>query len=91
MPLYLHFLDERFPSGRTNACLYKIREAGDRDCLMYLLGTEQDMADKDRVMAGYMSALGFILDEILDPDRAFEPDDSDEHACGYCPFGALCK
>lgn len=91
LPLYLHFLDERFPSGRTNACLYNIREAGNRDCLMYLLGTEQDMADKDRVMAGYISALGFILDEILDPDRAFEPDDSDERACGYCPFGALCK
>ncbi len=91
LPLYLYFLDTHYGRERTNACLYNIREAGARDCLTFLLGTEDDVKNKDSVMAGYMAALGFILEEINDPERNFEPDDSDEHTCGYCPFGALCK
>ncbi|MFA6383782.1 MAG: PD-(D/E)XK nuclease family protein [Candidatus Omnitrophota bacterium] len=91
LPLYLHFLDERFPGDRTNACLYNIREAGARDGLVNLLKTEQDFGDKDRLMLEYMNALGSIIAEILDPGVDFAPDDSNERACGYCPFGALCK
>jgi ATP-dependent helicase/nuclease subunit B len=91
LPLYLHFLDERFPKDRTNACLYDLREAGTKDAMVQLLRTEQDFGDKDRLMLEYMNALGSIIDEILDPGTDFEPDDSNEHACEYCPFGALCK
>jgi ATP-dependent helicase/DNAse subunit B len=91
LPLYLHFLDLRFSNTRTNACLYNIREPQSKDGLVNLLKTEQDFSDKDRIMLEYMNALGFIINEILDPDIDFEPDDSDEHACEYCPFGALCK
>ncbi|MFA5099736.1 MAG: PD-(D/E)XK nuclease family protein [Candidatus Omnitrophota bacterium] len=91
LPLYLHFLGERFPRDRTNACLYNIREAGTKDGLVNLLKTEQDFSDKDRLMLEYMNALGSIIEEILDPAKEFEPDDSDEHSCEYCPFGALCK
>jgi ATP-dependent helicase/nuclease subunit B len=91
LPLYLHFLDQRFPKERTNACLYNIREAATKDGLVNLLRTEQDFSEKDRLMLEYMNALGVIIDEILDPDIDFEPDDSNEHACEYCPFGALCK
>jgi ATP-dependent helicase/nuclease subunit B len=91
LPLYLHFLDERFPKDRTNACLYNLREAGTKDGLVNLLKTEQDFGDKDRLMLEYMNALGSIIEEILDPDVDFAPDDSNEHVCEYCPFGALCK
>jgi ATP-dependent helicase/nuclease subunit B len=91
LPLYLYFLDRRFGKERTNACLYNIREPQARDGLVYLLRTEKDFSDKDRLMLEYMNALGSIIGEILDPDKDFEPDDSDEHACEYCPFGALCK
>ncbi|HOW43344.1 MAG TPA: PD-(D/E)XK nuclease family protein [Candidatus Omnitrophota bacterium] len=92
LPLYLYFLDRKFKGQRTNACLYSIRETGTRELgLVSLLRTEGDFTDKDRLMIEYMNALGFILNEILDPAVDFTPDDSDEHVCGYCPFGALCK
>jgi len=91
LPLYLYFLQQKYGSERTNACLYNLREAGKRDCLNFLFSNNDEMADKDSLMAGYMAALEYTLAEINDPQKPFEADDSDEFACKYCPFGALCK
>jgi ATP-dependent helicase/DNAse subunit B len=92
LPIYLYFLNERFENVRTNACLYNIRDVDSKDNgLAFLLRGEADFSNKDRLMQEYLNSLGFILNEILDPDIDFVPDNSDEHTCSYCPFGALCR
>ena len=38
----------------------------------------------------YIPALTFVIQEICDVSKPFEPDDEDDERCGRCPYKSLC-
>lgn len=84
LPLYYYFIQKDFPEADLNAELYNIRTLK-RDIFI----TEEDAADKEKVMKVCFEALEHILSEILNPKIPFVPDRQERH-CRHCPFKGLC-
>jgi hypothetical protein len=86
LPIYYYFTREDFKDKHLNAALYGFSGTN----LEYFVRENQaDTADK--VMDLCLQALKVVLEEIIDPGTDFYPDTSDERACQYCPFSALCR
>jgi ATP-dependent helicase/nuclease subunit B len=93
LPLYLFLVEENkeYKRGTTNACLYLIKELGKDYGLRMLFKNEKQLLSKDKLMEAYLSALDFIIGEILDPEVVFKADEEDSRYCEYCPFVYLCR
>jgi ATP-dependent exoDNAse (exonuclease V) beta subunit len=85
LPLYCYFARKRYPSRRVNAALYNLREI---ECRYFIKPDKLDTADE--VMDICLQALAQLLGEIMNPDCAFAADKSNERACGFCEFRAMC-
>lgn len=93
LPLYLYAAGQHYKeinSGEnSNAMLYSLRGEGTK----YLFSNKKpdQIGEERNNLSEYMRALDFILKEIMDPDMAFEADESDLSRCEYCPFTYLCR
>ena len=86
LPLYYYFARRKYKDAVSNAALYNLRKLK----LSYFINQDK-MDTAGEVMDICMKALGTIIDEIFDPAREFEGDESNSRICGYCPFTCLCR
>ncbi|MFA5105012.1 MAG: PD-(D/E)XK nuclease family protein [Candidatus Margulisiibacteriota bacterium] len=87
LPIYLSLVSEKYDLASLNPALYSIKDSE----LVSLWEDKHDAAQRKELYQGYMSALNFILSEIIDPSKDFEPDESDIRICGNCPFAMMCR
>ncbi len=92
LPLYLYFVgsQQKYFGQRINAALYSIKDMDKDFGLKALFKNEKQLAEKDKSLQIYLSALDALLGDILDPAVPFMADD-DARQCEYCPFGYLCR
>ncbi len=99
LPVYLflirnHLGWDRHPWEKFSACLYSLKgltgRSEGKNLVNLFLGPADDMEYvMDQV---YLPAIRCLLEEILNPDLAFEPDVSDPDYCGICPYaGGMCR
>jgi ATP-dependent helicase/nuclease subunit B len=96
LPLYLHLVDTQsgFPTVKTNAGLYSLRDIGataKATGMKLLLSKPEYVARKNEIMDAFMDALGRLFSEILNPELAFRADTSSENKCKFCPFVYMCR
>jgi CRISPR/Cas system-associated exonuclease Cas4 (RecB family) len=86
LPIYYHFISQEYKDKPLNAALYLIQRP---DKLEYFI-KKKDLYHPERVMGMCLDALKFIINELLDPAKLFEADETGK-SCQYCPFTALCR
>jgi hypothetical protein len=86
LPLYRHFVGERYEGADASAALYDLRAAK-----LIQFPADKDYQHADEIMGACMRALGYIVEEIMDPGRPFMADESDPRRCGRCPYFRLCR
>jgi len=84
LPLYYYFEKRKYKNEVLNAALYNLKQLK----LDYFPGKNAEPLETIDIC---LKALGFILHEILDPDKTFAADSEDENKCRYCPFFYLCR
>jgi len=86
LPLYCYFVGKRYGGVAVRAAAYNLRTLelnefpGRREC-----------ERGEELMEKCLSALGFIIGEILNPDVPFRADEENERRCARCPFFYLCR
>jgi len=93
LPLYLHMVgcDPKFSCQNINAALYFIKNTNKDLGLARLFRNQEQLENKVNIMQAYMEALGYVLKDILNPDKPFLADDEDPGHCSFCPFFYLCR
>jgi CRISPR/Cas system-associated exonuclease Cas4 (RecB family) len=86
LPIYYHFIKEKYPQYRINAALYSLRNTE-----MSQLFRKEDYGREDEVIDYCFQSLEFIISEILSPEIPFTPDTSNPRICRNCPYTYLCK
>ena len=87
MPLYIMVLKKEFPAADINAALYSLKEAQ----LDYFFPPQTPSLTKEESMNTlFIPAIRLILEEIVNPDKYFEPDKDDITYCSHCPFVYMC-
>ncbi len=69
IPLYFHYLNKQFPNDPINAALYNLRTLE-----LHKFADPKKPFDRVKADETFLSALNFILAEILDPKVPFEED-----------------
>jgi hypothetical protein len=71
IPLYFHYLTQAFPNQKVNAGLYNLRTMD----LKYFVDDQKESAPSyEKINEVFLRALGFVMNEILDPDVDFVED-----------------
>ncbi|MCL4322127.1 MAG: PD-(D/E)XK nuclease family protein [Deltaproteobacteria bacterium] len=99
LPVYLYlYKTEQGTHGykNLNACINLItldKKMGSKGHRQYLFDKERvDGADKDEIMEKIiLPSLKNVIEEMLDKEKPFIPDNSDIKACEYCPYSLLCN
>ena len=86
LPLYYYFTSNKYKDKVLNAALYGLQQIDLKSFIK-----SKDIANAGSIMDKCFEALSFIISEILDPDKDFEADTSNERICQYCPFINLCR
>ena len=68
-PLYFYYLSKQFPDEPINVALYNLRTLD----LRKFIGPKMTL-DSRKINDVFLNALNFIIEEILNPDMAFEED-----------------
>ncbi len=87
LPIYLSLVSDEYDLAALNPALYSIKDSE----LVSLWEDKHDAAQRKELYQGYMSALNSILEEIIDPSKDFEPDESDDRICSSCPYAMMCR
>lgn len=66
VPLYFHFLHQKFPKEPVNAALYSLRSL---DLKKFING--KTAATREEIDNFFLGCLNFVLEEILNPDIPF--------------------
>ncbi len=86
LPLYVYLAGRKYPQVTFNAGLYYIKTPE-----LVEFPKPKEVETSGEIINICMKALGFILDEINNPDISFKPDESDDRYCNNCPFFYLCR
>ena len=87
LPIYISLVCDKYDLEVLNPALYSIKDSE----LVSLWEDKHDAAQRKELYQAYMSALNSILEEIIDPSKGFEPDESDDRICSNCPFSMMCR
>ncbi len=99
LPIYLYLYKSEHNTGgykNLNACINLItldKKTGSRGHRQYLFDKEKiNSADKDEIMEKIiLPSLKNIIEEMLDKEKPFIPDNSDIKTCEYCSYSLLCN
>lgn len=85
--LYLYHKNSGTDYDNLNACFYTVKDKKET-----LLFNDKKYANQHAELTEkiLMPSMENLIKEILDPETPFVCDDSDEKACGYCPFSTMC-
>ncbi len=84
LPLYYHFISQKFPALEINAELYNLRTM-ERELFI----KNPHPSYKEKVIAICINALQNLFGELFNPEIPFQPDD-DAQKCKFCPFTSFC-
>lgn len=89
LPIYYHMVSghKDFKGERVNACLYSLKDLG----MTQFFKKEEQLAQREAIMGGYLKALDVLFAEIIDPEVKFKADEKNPRHCQYCPFFYLCR
>lgn len=89
LPIYYHVVSEHkdFKGERVNACLYSLKDLG----MTQFFKKEEQFANREAIMSGYLKALDALFAEIINPTTTFKADEDNSRQCQYCPFFYLCR
>jgi len=74
IPLYFHYLNKQFPDDPINAALYNLKTL-----TLNKFIDQKETIDRAKINEAFLSALNFIMEEILNPDVEFIEDLSNTH------------
>ncbi len=86
IPLYYNYFSKRHPDQKVKAAFYNLRTL---EIDEFLGGqTEQE---RTAMIEHFSRTLNFVLQEILNPEVQFRPDDSEPRYCATCPYFNACR
>ncbi|MCS7231084.1 MAG: PD-(D/E)XK nuclease family protein [Elusimicrobiota bacterium] len=83
LPLYIEAVKESFPDRKINAMFYDIKNL---ECKFLF-----DDKDQTTIYPIVLNALKYILEEIINPEIPFIPDETDTRYCNFCYFKYMCR
>ncbi|MFH1282364.1 MAG: PD-(D/E)XK nuclease family protein [bacterium] len=86
LPVYYYAVKNKHQNTPLNAAFYDIRNP---EKFSYFVKPGKNI-DTDKAVQICMKALEFILEEILDLSKVFEPD-REGQKCLYCPYAGMCQ
>lgn len=84
LPLYYHFIQNKFKEKEINAYVYNLRKAERKPFI-----SDADYKQREKVLDCCLNTLKFIFNQLFDVDIPFEAD-QDSRRCQYCAFSNIC-
>ncbi len=91
LPLYVYFTQRHYKDAPVDAALYSLRDFSKSNGLKRLFKEAPGAGSSQKAMAIFLKALGFIVEEILNPDIPFVADFQNPRHCNNCQFFYLCR